>query len=156
MASNNWKKLREIVKETFDVSAKTTKTVFKEASRKTKELAETGKIRIEIVQLEKKREKLVTSLGETVLQKFRKGTQQSLTPSQVEIKEIMLDISEVERNISIKRALFEQASNNVSPKDNEKSAPPQRDNAKTAPAASKPKAAPKKTTQKKPSSKSDA
>ncbi len=128
MATENWGKFKSLLKETADISAKTTKSVLQEVSRKTKELTEIGKIKLEIVQLEKKKEKLVLSLGEVVLQKFKSGTQQSVTQSQVEVKEILLGIGEIERNISIKHAKLEKlntTSNTTTATTNDAPAAPQ-------------------------------
>ncbi len=107
MASEKWGKFVKALKESLNVSAKTTSSVVKVFSQKTKELAKESKTRFEVFQLQKKYDRLVADLGEIVLGKF-KTSKQSVSQSQVDIKEIVLAITEVERSIAVHKARMTQ------------------------------------------------
>lgn len=93
-----WDRMQEIL----DKSIETSKDVFDKAKEKAKELGEKGVLKYEIMKIEKQIQKKTTELGAKVFDIFSEEKQNSITKNSSGIKEIVLEISNLEKQLDNK------------------------------------------------------
>lgn len=95
-----WDKMKKVVKE----GLMTSKEVLEKAKDKTKELGEKGATKFELMQLEKQAEKRFCQIGTHVYEVLVKEGQQTISKGTPEIKKLLQEIEEIEKNIDKKEA----------------------------------------------------
>ena len=93
-----WDKMKKAVKE----GLMTSKDVLEKAKDKTKELGEKGATKFEIMQLEKQAEKRLCQIGTQVYEVLVKEGQQTISKGTPEIKKLLQEIENIEKNIDKK------------------------------------------------------
>lgn len=93
-----WDRMQEIL----DKSIETSKDVFDKAKEKAKELGEKGVLKYEIMKVEKQIQKKTTELGAKVFDIFSEEKQNSITKNSGGIKEIVLEIANLEKQLNDK------------------------------------------------------
>ena len=93
-----WDKMKKAVKE----GLMTSKEVLEKAKDKTVELGEKGATKFEIMQLEKQAEKRFSQIGTHVYEVLVKEGQQTISKGTPEIKKLLQEIEEIEKNIDNK------------------------------------------------------
>lgn len=98
-----WDKMKRAVKEGLETS----KEVLEKAKDKTKELGEKGAMKFEIMQLEKQAEKRFCKMGTHVYEVLVKEGQQTISKGTPEIKKLLEEIEDIEKNIDRKEKELE-------------------------------------------------
>lgn len=94
----------ERMKDVIDQGVENTKKVLSSAAEKAKELGEIGVLKYEINQLEKQVEKRFALLGGNVYSILVEKNKNTVSKSTTEIKELLDEISDIEKRIDEKEA----------------------------------------------------